>query len=246
MTDRAPFDALRMAVQDGARALGLNLAPDRLDRFERYAAELIEWNRRVNLTAIVDPLDIARKHFLDSLSVLAACDVHPGSRIIDVGSGAGFPGLPIGIARPDVRVTLLEATRKKCDFLRRVIELLELSRVTVVNARAEDAARDSFQREQYDVAVARSVAALDTLAEYVLPFTRVSGVALAHKSGDVETEVEQAGTAIAALGGRVRRIAPVAIPGLSEARAIVVIDKIGPTPDRFPRRAGMPERRPIR
>jgi len=235
----------RSALLGGARVLGLPMSPHQLAQFERYAADLVEWNRRANLTTIVDPLDIVRKHFLDSLSVLSVCDPDLGARIVDVGSGAGFPGLPLRIARPDLHVTLLEATRKKCDFLRHVVGVLALDNVHVVNARAEDAARDAAHRERYDVSVARAVAEAPTLLEILLPFVKVGGCALAMKSGGVEAEVERAGAAIAALGGRVQRIAPVNVPGIDEPRYVVVVDKVTPTPDKYPRRAGMPHKRPI-
>lgn len=233
------------ALVDGARALGLTLSPEQADRFNRYAAELIDWNRRVNLTAISDPLEIVHKHFLDSLSTIAACDLRPAERIVDVGSGAGFPGLPIRIARPDVRLTLLEATRKKCDFLRHVVAVLGLNDVAIVNARAEAAGRDPAHREQYDVAIARAVAEMATLAEYLLPFARIGGRVAAQKSGEVEAEVERAGAAIAVLGGRLQHIVSVSVPGLNEARAIVIVQKVAPTPGRYPRRPGLPEKRPI-
>jgi 16S rRNA (guanine527-N7)-methyltransferase len=236
----------RTSLAGGAAALGLALAPDQLDRFERYCAALIDWNRRVNLTAIVDPIDVARKHFLDSLSVLSVCEIRAGDRLVDVGSGAGFPGLPIRIARPGLQVTLLEATRKKCEFLRHVVAALDLSDVAIVNARAEDAARDAARRERYDWALARAVADLAALVEYLLPFVRVGGRVAAQKSGEVGAEVERAGAAIAALGGRLQRVAPVSVPGLEEARCVIVIDKIAPTPEKYPRRAGLPEKRPIR
>ncbi len=234
------------ALVNGAAVLGLTLSPDQVDRFERYAADLIDWNRRINLTAITDPRDIVHKHFLDSLSALTTCDLQVGARIIDVGSGAGFPGLPIRIARPDLQLTLLEATRKKCDFLRHIAAVLALERVTIVQARAEDAARDAAHRERYDVAIARAVAETATLAEYLLPFVRIGGQAVAQKSGDVEAELARAGAAIAALGGRVQRITRLTVPGVAESRCLVILDKIAPTPDQYPRRAGLPAKRPIR
>ncbi|HLF27270.1 MAG TPA: 16S rRNA (guanine(527)-N(7))-methyltransferase RsmG [Anaerolineae bacterium] len=236
----------RVALIQGAAALNLSLAADQVDRFERYAAELVDWNRRINLTAITDPLEIVHKHFLDSLSILSVCDLHMGERIIDVGSGAGFPALPIRIVRPDLHVTLLEATRKKCDFLRHMVEALALDRVTVVHARAEDVAHDPAQREQYATALARAVAGLATLSEYLLPFVRIGGQAIAQKAGAVETEVGAAGAAIEVLGGRLQRVTPATVPGVMESRAILLIEKIAPTPEKYPRRAGMPEKRPIR
>lgn len=246
MSHKRAESPLRGALVEGAVSLGLSLAPDHLDRFERYAGELVEWNRRVNLTAITEPVDIARKHFLDSLSVLAVLAGRAGDSLIDVGSGAGFPGLPIKLMRPDLRVTLVESARKKCEFLHYMVKTLELKGVTIVQARAEDAARDGVHRESYPVAAARAVAGLATLAEYLLPFVRVGGMAIAQKSGEVEAELAQAKAAIGVLGGCVRRSVLVKIPGLDEPRALVVIDKIAPTPDKYPRRAGMPAKRPIR
>lgn len=235
----------RPRLIEGGAAFGLALSPQQAAQFERYAADLIDWNRRVNLTSITRPDEIVDKHFLDSLSVLAAWDVPAGSRIVDVGSGAGFPGLPIAIARPDVHLTLLEATRKKCAFLRHVANAIQLDRVTVVNARAEDAGREPAHRERYDLAVARAVAEMATLAEYLLPFVRVDGWALAQKAGEVRAEVERAEAAIAALGGRLQDICEVHVSGLDEPRYLVVIEKIAATPDKYPRRAGVPQRKPL-
>ena len=233
------------ALIDGAAALDVALTPLDAERFERYAVELLDWNRRVNLTAITDPLEIVHKHFLDSLALIACCGFQTGGSIIDVGSGAGFPGLPIALARPDLQVTLLEATRKKCDFLRHLVATLGVGNVSVVQARAENAARDPAHRERHAVAVARAVAEMATLAEYLLPLVRIGGWIVAQKSGEIEAEVGRAGAAIMALGGHLRRIAPLRLPGIEEARYAVIVDKIAPTPDRYPRRAGMPEKRPI-
>jgi len=235
----------RRALIDGAAALDVPLTPLDAERFERYAVELLDWNRRVNLTAITDPLEIVHKHFLDSLALIACCGFQTGGSIIDVGSGAGFPGLPIALARPDLQVTLLEATRKKCDFLRHLVATLGVGNVSVVQARAENAARDPAHRERHAVAVARAVAEMATLAEYLLPLVRIGGWIVAQKSGEIEAEVGRAGAAIMALGGQLRRIAPLRLPGIEEARYAVIVDKIAPTPDRYPRRAGMPEKRPI-
>jgi 16S rRNA (guanine527-N7)-methyltransferase len=229
----------------GASALRLALSPDQIDRFARFADLLIEWNRRFNLTAIVDPRDIVIKHFLDSLS--AARSIPPGPiKLIDVGAGAGFPGLPIKLVRPDVSLTLLEATRKKCDFLQAVINDLQLTDVVVVNGRAEEAGRMSEHREQYDVAIARAVAELPTLIEYMLPFVQAGGLALAQKSKEAEKETQRAAAAIAALGGRLREITPVAVPELNEVRYLVTIEKIEGTPQKYPRRAGVPTKKPLR
>lgn len=232
-------------LADGARELGLELNAEQLDQFSRYADLLIEWNARFNLTSIVDPRDIVIKHFLDSLSVLKALPLK-ARRLIDVGAGAGLPGLPIKIARPDVTVVLVEATRKKCEFLAAAIKDLKVYNVFVVNARAEDAGRDSHHRESYDVALARAVADLPVLAEYLLPLVKVGGVAVAQKSKGVEDEIERADTAILLLGGLNAEVVPVRVPGLSDERNLIVIEKLAATPEDYPRRAGVPAKKPIK
>ena len=227
----------------GAAAYGVDLTGQQIDQFKRYADRLIEWNARFNLTAITDPTEITVKHFLDSLSVIRAMrDPH---RMIDVGAGAGFPGVPIKIARPAVELTLLETTRKKCEFLQAVIAELGLDNAVVVNARAEEAGRDPAHREAYDVAVARAVAEMPVLSEYLLPFVKIGGLAVAQKSKEAPREVGRAGAAIATLGGRLKKIVPVTVPGLAEQRYLVVLEKIAPTPAKYPRRAGVPSKKPI-
>ena len=230
-------------LASGAHDLGIDLSPDQIDRFSRYADRLIEWNARFNLTAITEPREIVIKHFLDSLS--AARSVPPAARVIDVGAGAGFPGLPIKIARPAVSLTVLEATRKKCEFLQAMIDELHLTNVLVVNARAEDAAHDPSHRESYDVAIARAVAEMPTLLEYLLPFVRIGGVAVAQKSKEAVNDVQHAEFAMTTLGGRLVDIISVRVPELNEARYLVVIEKTAATPGKYPRRAGMPAKRPL-
>jgi len=191
------------------------------------------------------------QHFLDSLTCLLAWPA-PSTNLpiyqstIDIGAGAGFPGLPLRLVRPDLRLTLVESVRKKADFLRHVVGALGLDGVTVLAARAEDAGRDPAHREQYDVALARAVADLRVLAEYALPLLRVGGVFIAQKTAAaVPAEVEMAGYALDALGGAMRDVVEVAFPGLREPRALVVVAKTAPTPDKYPRRAGMPAKRPL-
>ena len=228
----------------GARAFDLDLSPVQLDQFARYADLLIDWNLRFNLTSIVEPRDIVIKHFLDSLSALQA--IPPGPlKLIDVGAGAGLPGIPIRLVRPDVSLTLLEATRKKCDFLTAVVDDLQLTAVQIVNARAEEAGRMEEHREQYDIAIARAVADLPVLAEYLLPFVKVGGAAIAQKSGKLEDEVDRAETAIVLLGGLGGEIVTVQVPGLDSERTLLVMEKIAPTPDDYPRRTGVPSKKPL-
>lgn len=228
----------------GACELGVDLAADQLERFARFAELLIDWNGRFNLTSIVDPRDIVIKHFLDSLSVLTV--LPPEAKyVIDVGAGAGLPGLAIKIARPGLTLTLLEATRKKCEFLAALRTELKLYNVTVVNARAEDAGRDPDHREAYDVAVARAVADLPVLAEFLLPFVKVGGVAIAQKSKDIGAEVDRADTAILLLGGLNADVVRVTVPGLPDERNLIVIEKLVETPEEYPRRTGIPSKKPI-
>jgi 16S rRNA (guanine527-N7)-methyltransferase len=241
MTD-AKIDLNLLAA--GARELDLDLSPAQLDQFSRYADLLIEWNLRFNLTSIVDPRDIVIKHFLDSLS--AARSIPPGPiKLIDVGAGAGLPGLAIKVARPDVTLTLLEATSKKCDFLKAVVDELQLIGVSIVNDRAEIAGRAVEHREAYDIAIARGVAEMPTLIEYLLPFVQVGGIAIAQKSKDVLHDVQHAELALTTLGGRLRDIVPVSVPELNEVRYLVVVDKIDRTPEKYPRRTGVPSKKPL-
>jgi 16S rRNA (guanine527-N7)-methyltransferase len=228
---------------NGAQHFEIDLSHDQIDQFDRCAERLIEWNRHFNLTSIVDPSEIVTKHFLDSLA--AARLIPRAAKLIDVGAGAGFPGLPIKIAHPELSLTLLEATRKKCDFLAAMIAELKLSNSIVVNARAEDAAHNVAHREQYDVAIARAVAEMPTLSEYLLPFVKIGGVAIALKSKDIQQETDRAEAAIKMLGGQLKQIVPVTIPGLNEERYLVVIEKISTTPEKYPRRAGMPSKKPL-
>lgn len=232
-------------MQDGARLFELELSSGQLDAFETFAAELLAWNRRLNLTRITNPLEIVTKHFLDSLSVWPALsDLPPTLSLIDVGSGAGFPGLPLKIARPSLRLTLLESTAKKTRFLQHMVDVLTLKGVLVVTARAEEAGRRAH-RERHDAAVARAVAAMPVLAEYTLPLIKVGGRVVVQKGQDPTPEVQAAANALGILGGRVRQVIPVNIAGLSGQRHLIVIKKIKSTPVQYPRRPGLPAKKPI-
>ena len=226
-----------------AGAWGLRLDQRQIEQFARYSAELRAWNARVNLTAITDEEGIVARHFLDSLRCALSWGDAPSS-LIDIGSGAGFPGLPLKILRPELRVALVESVSKKAAFLRHMIAVLDLRDVTVLTARAETVGRDPQHREQYDVVTARAVAELATLAEYCLPLCRVHGRVLVPKGSDIADEVARARTAIERLGGRVIDVESVTIPGV-EPRTLVVIAKVAPTPAAYPRAVGVPARRPI-
>jgi 16S rRNA (guanine527-N7)-methyltransferase len=241
-------------LADGARALGIRLNDDQLAAFQTYYELLVAWNARVNLTRITEFEAVQTKHFLDSLSCLAAIRRYPALsagmtppelEVIDVGSGAGFPGLPLKIAFPALRLTLLEATAKKTAFLQAAVERLGLSGVTVVTARAEEAGQDPARREGCDLVVARALADMAVLAELTLPLARAGGWVVAQKGEDPAAEVAAAQKAIKLLGGRVAEVLPVAVPGLEAARHLVVLEKIAATPPGYPRRPGLPAKRPL-
>ncbi|MGB9752677.1 MAG: 16S rRNA (guanine(527)-N(7))-methyltransferase RsmG [Roseiflexus castenholzii] len=227
-----------------ATSWGLRLDQRQIEQFARYSAELRAWNMRVNLTSITDEREIVTRHFLDSLRCALSWGDTP-SRLIDIGSGAGFPGLPLKILHPELHVTLVESVGKKAAFLQHIVAVLDLRDVTVVTARAEVVGRDPQHREQYDVVTARAVAELATLVEYGLPLCRIGGRFLAPKGSAIDDEVVRARIAIARLGGQVIGVEQVEIPGV-ELRTLVVIVKVAPTPAAYPRAVGIPAKRPIR
>jgi 16S rRNA (guanine527-N7)-methyltransferase len=232
----------------GARSLlGLELTPAQVAAFQTYAAELREWNERFNLTAIIDDEGVQVKHFLDSLSLLKALPAGWGrGRLVDVGTGAGFPGLPLKLIAPDVRLTLVEATGKKVSFLEAMVAKLRLSGVSVIKARAEELGQDPGHREQYDVAVARAVAEMPVLAEYLLPLVRLNGLAIAQKGQDAPAEAHNAEGAARKLGGHLTQVIPVELPGIVETRHLIVYAKTAATPPAYPRRPGVPAKSPLR
>ena len=226
-----------------AAAWGLPLNQAQIDQFALYAAELRRWNERLNLTSITDERGIVTRHFLDSLRCAQSWGPAPES-LIDIGAGAGFPGLPLKILRPDLRLTLVESIAKKAAFLRHIADTLGLVDVEVIAARAEAAGRDPAHRERYAVAAARAVAELRALAEYCLPLCRVGGRFLAPKGSPIDDEVRTALPSIELLGGRLTAIEPVELPGL-EPRTLVVVEKVSSTPAQYPRRPGVPAKRPL-
>jgi len=237
---------MAQTLYHGAQQFGLSLSKDQLAAFEQYSQALAAWNRRLNLTRIVEPEAVVVKHFLDSLSVYAAvAELLPNFSVIDVGSGAGFPGLPLKIALPAIQLTLLESTSKKAAFLEQLISDLKLADVTILTARAEEAGQQAAQREQYDMAVARAVAALPVLAEYMLPFVKVGGYMVAQKGQNPAAEIKSTSSALEILGGHLEQVLTVAVPGLEAKRHLVVIKKIAATPRQYPRRPGIPAKRPL-
>jgi 16S rRNA (guanine527-N7)-methyltransferase len=240
-----------------AKEMGIPLSPAQIQAFHIYRRELLEWNKKFNLTAITQEEHIEIRHFLDSLTCLVAMRQVGGAsgperragerlRFLDVGSGAGFPGVPLKIVCPRWRVTLLEATGKKVRFLEHLRGVLGLADLEILHGRAEDLARDPAHREQYDWVAARAVAEMPALAELTLPFARLGGRVIAMKGETAEAEVAQAGRALTVLGGELVKIIKVALPGLAEERRLVVVQKTACTPDAYPRRPGIPAKRPLK
>jgi 16S rRNA (guanine527-N7)-methyltransferase len=230
-----------------AHAFNLELTPAQLETLARFQALLIEWNAKFNLTGVTDPAEITVKHFADSLSVALAFQDAERARpleLIDVGSGAGFPGMPLAIVFPHWRVTLLEATGKKVSFLNHLVTELPLENCRAIHSRAEDLAHKPQHRSMYDVAVARAVARLPTLLEYLLPLVRVGGIAIAQKGREVNEEIESSATALNILGGKLREVIPLKLPN-EDGRHLIVLKKDSQTPGEYPRRAGIPERKPL-
>lgn len=225
--------------------LGLEISPQIVSIFEWYGRELAEWNKRVNLTAIRDPEEIEIKHFLDSLSCLQVMQPAPGDRVVDVGTGAGFPGLPLKIIYPQIRLTLVESIGKKLKFCRHVVHTLGLKDVEILQVRAENLGQERTHRQRYDWAVARAVAVMPVLVEYLLPLLRVGGQAVIQKGESGPREAQDAEYAIKILGGQLNQIRKVELPRVVETRHLILIDKAAATPDRYPRRAGIPSKRPL-
>jgi 16S rRNA (guanine527-N7)-methyltransferase len=237
-------------LAEGAKALGLRLSDKQLAAFQLYYEELVAWNQKFNLTAITEYEQVQVRHFLDSLSCLLAEEVRralarPDARAIDVGSGAGFPGIPLKLVCPGLQLTLLEATGKKVTFLEHIVARLGLQRVTAVHARAEELGHDPAQREAYDLALARAVADLPALVEYALPFCKPGGWFVAQKGETGAAEAWKAGKALELLGGELRRVLHIELSGLPEDRSLVVVAKVSPTPAAYPRRPGIPTKRPL-
>ena len=233
-------------LQDYARSLlDFDLSAKQISQFDQLSATLQEWNQRLNLTGIRDADAIVVKHFLDSLTLLKALPEGDGGRLIDVGTGAGFPGLALAIALPDLHATLLDATAKKLRFVDHAGAELGLENIRTLHARAEDAGQDKRHREKYDVVVARAVAPLPALLEYTLPFARRRGIVIAMLGVSAREDVKRAEKAARILGGELRDIKSVKLPTLDHPRHLAVYAKSRATPRRFPRRAGLPTREPI-
>lgn len=234
-----------ITLRDSAAQLGVELTDTQLEQFENYYEMLIEKNKVMNLTAITELKEVIEKHFLDSISLVKVMDLHRNLRVLDLGTGAGFPGIPLKIAFPELEITLVDSLNKRVLFLEEVIQKLNLDKTAGIHARAEELARNKNYREEFDLCVSRAVANLSTLSEYCLPFVKVGGRFISYKANEVEKEVEEAKKALFLLGGTCSGIEVFTLPGTKIGRSFVVIKKEKKTPKTYPRKAGTPTKKPI-
>lgn len=223
--------------------LGITLSEIQLKQFYNYMNLLIEWNKKINLTAITEPNEIILKHFVDSLTISKY--ISDGTRVVDVGTGAGFPGIPLKIYRQDIEITLLDSLQKRINFLDEVIKELNLEKIEIIHSRVEDFGKDKRYREKFDIATSRAVANLATLSEYLLPLVKVGGKVISMKGSLIEEELENSKNAIKILGGKIEKVDEFNLPNSDISRNIVLINKIKETPNKYPRKAGEPSKKPL-
>ena len=231
-----------LAVQE---YVNITLTSKQLSNLAIYELALVEWNTRINLTAVDEPEMIRTKHFLDSLTCYQVMQDTPMERVIDLGTGAGFPGLPLKIIFPRMRLTLVDSVRKKTDFCQYIVDQLGLTEVEIIQDRAENIGQNAAHREKYDWAVARAVAIMPVLMEFLLPLAAIGGKVLAMKGENAPAETQNAENAIEILGGHIQKLLPISLPGVADQRYLVVVDKIAATPQRYPRRVGAPAKKPL-
>ncbi|TDT50491.1 16S rRNA (guanine(527)-N(7))-methyltransferase RsmG [Fonticella tunisiensis] len=237
---------IRDLLIDGARKYNIDIDDEKIEKLIAYKKILVEWNKRINLTSIIDDEGIAKKHFIDSMSLFKSGKIDDNSTLIDVGTGAGFPGIVVKIMNPDLKVVLLDSLNKRINFLNEVISQLGLKDIETIHGRAEDIARRDGYRESFDIATARAVANMTVLSEYCLPFVKVGGYFIAMKGPSAEEEVNMAKNAIGTLGGRYLEIINAEIPGDELEHKIVIVEKIKNTDRKYPRKAGLVEKKPIK
>lgn len=235
-------------MQDGMEELSIELSEHQLHQFYKYFELLVEWNKIMNLTAITEMEEVVTKHFVDSLTLVKAIpDLgEKGGTILDMGTGAGFPGIPLKIVYPNLKITLLDSLNKRIKFLNEVIGEIGLEDITAIHGRAEDYGRNKDYREQFDYCVSRAVANLSTLSEYCMPYVKIGGTFISYKSGKIDEELKEAKGAVKLLGGKVEQVITFVLPKTEVERSLVVIKKNEGTAKKFPRKAGMPGKEPLR
>ena len=225
--------------------LGITLTDNQKEQFVKFYELLVEWNKVMNLTGITEYEEVNEKHFVDSLSIVKAIDINKVETVIDVGTGAGFPGIPLKIAFPHLNVVLLDSLNKRIKFLNAVIDELGLQGIETIHGRAEDFAKQPDYREQFDLCVSRAVANLATLSEYCIPYVKKDGLFVPYKSGEIEEELEQSKKAVHVLGGKIQDVVKFQLPGSEIGRSFVIINKLQNTAKKYPRKAGLPSKEPI-
>lgn len=238
------IDEFEKIMIEYGQKINIKFTKEQLNQFYEYMNLLLEWNEKINLTAITEPKEIILKHFIDSLTIDSY--LKENSTLADVGTGAGFPGIPLKIVRPDLKITLVDSLNKRINFLNEVITKLNLKDVTTVHSRIEDFGNDKKYREKFDYVTARAVANLSVLSEYLLPISKVGGKCICMKGSNVQEEIDIGGNAIKILGGKINGINQFKLPESDISRNIIVLDKIKNTPSKFPRKAGMPSKEPLK
>lgn len=233
-------------LEKKAESLSIVLDDKQIRQFEQYYQILVEWNKVMNLTAITEYNEVVEKHFIDSLSIAKVMDLTTVDTMIDIGTGAGFPGIPLKIAFPHLKVTLLDSLNKRIKFLNEVIEELGLDNIEAIHGRAEDYAKQPKYREQYDLCVSRAVANLATLSEYCLPYVKVDGLFVPYKSGEIDDELNNSKRAVEILGGNIEDVVKFQLPETDIGRSFVKIHKTKETKKKYPRKAGMPSKEPLK
>jgi 16S rRNA (guanine527-N7)-methyltransferase len=232
-------------VRDAQALFNVHITARQVMSLITYEKELLEWNQKFNLTAIRDTESIRTKHFLDSFSCVLAWKALPPNHLIDVGTGAGFPGLPLKILYPNLKLTLVESVGKKAMFCQHIVSVLGLEHVDVIQVRAEDIGQNPKHREKYDWAIARAVASLNVLSEYLIPLLKIGGTMLAQKGESGPAEAQSAEEAMKLLGGKLRQLTLVNLPGVADDRYLVLVDKVAATPPKYPRKPGIPAKQPL-
>lgn len=233
-------------LKKGIEEYGINLSEIQIEQFMKYKNILQEWNKKINLTAITEDDEIIKKHFIDSISVVKSRIINDGVSIIDVGTGAGFPGIPIKIIMPSVKVILLDSLNKRINFLNEVIRELGLNNIETIHGRAEEMARDEKYREKFDVAIARAVANLTVLSEYCIPYVKLGGHFISMKGPSADEEIQQSKNAIGTLGGKLKEIVETKILDEEINHKLIIVEKIKNTDEKYPRKAGQIEKKPLK
>lgn len=232
-------------MRDLLYKIGIDISGEQLEKFDKYYIEMMIWNEKCNLTAITEESEVIIKHFYDSLLVMLFQEWKGEGRLLDIGTGAGLPGLPIKIMNTDMHITLMDSLNKRIKFLEHIINIFKLSGIEAIHARAEELGQDVKWRERFDIVVSRAVARMTVLLEYCLPFVKTGGFFIAYKGPDAEEEITAAKKAFEILGGKIKRIEKHELPEGGGKRSLILIEKINPTPKVYPRKAGTPEKKPL-